>query len=111
LSAASTERTAATFRSPILMPLCGTRLANMLAPPMILARIRPCTAPSSRISLITNGTAVCGNFAGFERSRDIDSLGSSTCAIPPTPAIASCSTMATHEPRPIVAIVPLAETA
>ena len=59
----------------------------MLAPPTIFARhaarVARRAVPSRSSS---SGTAVSGNFAGFDRSRDIDSLGSSTCASPPTRA-------------------------
>ena len=63
--------------------------------------------PSARISASITGTIVSGNFAGFDVSRDIAMLGSRMCASPPVRDSRSYSAMATHEPRPIVAMMSL----
>jgi len=83
----------------------------MLAPPTILARMRFPTAPRLNISPTRIGSTVAGNLAGFDRSRDIDSAGSNTCASPPIFATGSWRMIATHDPRPMVEIVPVVATA
>ena len=90
------------FRSPIWIVPGAASDANMLAPPARRAVTRRVLAPSGLMSSSSRGIAVCGNLAGLSSFRLSAGDGSSTCASPPTLAVASCSTTATQLPSPIV---------
>ena len=102
----STSRTATTLRSPMLMPPDGIRLPNMLAPPTIFARTRSrrCAelAHLARAAAAPQSTETSPDSIG--RATSLDSAAARAPVRRRVPRRRS-STIATHEPRPIVEII------